>query len=78
METPPEDTTNMETSQQGNTVNEVPVPSNDETTSDSQPLELKNDDWTKFMKIMRKARDTWSNSFTYTLIESEDIPTTWL
>ena len=22
------------------------------------------------MKIMRKARDTWSNSFTYTLIES--------
>ena len=37
-----------------------------------------NDDWTKFMKIMRKARDTWSNSFTYTLIESEDIPTTWL
>ena len=37
-----------------------------------------NDDWTKFMKIMRKARDTWSNSFTYTLIESKDIPTTWL
>ena len=37
-----------------------------------------NDDWTKFMKIMRKARDIWSNSFTYTLIESKDIPTTWL
>ena len=37
-----------------------------------------NDDWTKFMKIMRKARDTWSNNFSYTLIESEDIPTTWL
>ena len=37
-----------------------------------------NDDWTKFMKIMRKARDTWSNSFTYTLIESKDIPTSWL
>jgi len=37
-----------------------------------------NNDWTKFMKIMRKARDTWSNSFTYTLIESKDIPTTWL
>tara|TARA_R110002012_G_scaffold126861_2_gene279019 strand:+ start:1877 stop:2497 length:621 start_codon:yes stop_codon:yes gene_type:complete len=37
-----------------------------------------NDDWTKFMKIMRKARDTWNNNFTYTLIESEDIPTTWL
>ena len=37
-----------------------------------------NDDWTKFMKIMRKARNTWSNSFTYTLIESKDIPSTWL
>ena len=37
-----------------------------------------NDDWRLFMKIMRKARDTWSNSFTYTLIESKDIPTTWL
>jgi hypothetical protein len=32
-----------------------------------------NDDWTLFMKIMRKARDTWSNNFTYTLIESKDI-----
>jgi len=32
-----------------------------------------NDDWTKFMKIMRKARDTWNNNFTYTLIESKDI-----
>ena len=32
-----------------------------------------NDDWTLFMKIMRKARDTWSNNFTYTLIESNDI-----
>jgi len=37
-----------------------------------------NDDWTKFMKIMRKARDTWSNNFTYTLLDSDDIPTTWL
>ena len=37
-----------------------------------------NDDWTKFMKIMRKARDAWSNNFTYTLSESDDIPTTWL
>ena len=37
-----------------------------------------NDDWTKFMKIMRKARDTWNNNFTYTLLESDDIPTTWL
>ena len=32
-----------------------------------------NDDWTEFMKIMRKAREIWGNSFTYTLIESKDI-----
>jgi|TARA_R110000824_G_scaffold183471_3_gene364499 hypothetical protein len=32
-----------------------------------------NDDWTKFMSIMRKSRSTWSNNFTYTLIESKDI-----
>jgi hypothetical protein len=32
-----------------------------------------NDDWTAFMKIMRKARAIWGNSFTYTLIESKDI-----
>ena len=32
-----------------------------------------NDDWVKFMKIMRKARSTWSNNFTYTLIESKNI-----
>ena len=37
-----------------------------------------NDDFTKFMKICRKARDTWSNNFTYTLLESKDIPTSWL
>ena len=37
-----------------------------------------NDDWTKFMKICRKARDIWSNNFTYTLLESDDIPTSWL
>jgi hypothetical protein len=37
-----------------------------------------NDDWTKFMKIMRKARDTWSNNFTYTLVNSNDIVKTWL
>ena len=37
-----------------------------------------NDDWTKFMKIMRKARAVWGNSFTYTLIESKDISKTWL
>ena len=32
-----------------------------------------NDDWTTFMKIMRKARDVWGNSFSYTLLESKDI-----
>jgi len=32
-----------------------------------------NDDWTKFMKIMRKARSVWTNDFTYTLIDSRDI-----
>ena len=37
-----------------------------------------NDDWTKFMKIMRKARATWDNNFTYTLLDSDDIPETWL
>ena len=37
-----------------------------------------NDDWTKFMKIMRKARAAWDNNFTYTLLDSDDIPKTWL
>ena len=37
-----------------------------------------NDDWTQFMKIMRKARHAWTNDFTYTLIESKDISKTWL
>jgi|TARA_R100001480_G_scaffold102007_1_gene105427 hypothetical protein len=32
-----------------------------------------NDDWHEFMDICRLARDTWGNSFTYTLIESNDI-----
>ena len=32
-----------------------------------------NDDWHEFLGICKKARDTWSNSFTYTLIESKDI-----
>lgn len=32
-----------------------------------------NDDWEEFMTICRKARDIWGNSFTYTLIESDDI-----
>ena len=37
-----------------------------------------NDDFTQFMKIMRKSRKEWSNNFTYTLIESVDIQSTWL
>ena len=32
-----------------------------------------NDDFAVFMKICRQARDAWSNSFTYTLLESKDI-----
>tara|TARA_R100000152_G_C6774527_1_gene202357 strand:+ start:652 stop:1269 length:618 start_codon:yes stop_codon:yes gene_type:complete len=37
-----------------------------------------NDDWKLFMKICRKARDTWSNNFTYTLLDSDEIVTSWL
>ena len=37
-----------------------------------------NDDWKLFMKICRKARDTWNNNFTYTLLDSKDIVTSWL
>jgi len=32
-----------------------------------------NDDWHEFLGICEKARDTWNNNFTYTLIESNDI-----
>lgn len=32
-----------------------------------------NDDFRLFMEIANKAKDTWGNSFTYTLIESKDI-----
>lgn len=32
-----------------------------------------NDDWVKFMKICRRARDNWGNNFTYTLLESKKI-----
>ena len=32
-----------------------------------------NDDWEEFMSVCRKARDTWGNSFTYTLIESKNL-----
>lgn len=31
------------------------------------------DDFKKFMELVNTARDVWSNSFTYTLIESKDI-----
>lgn len=31
------------------------------------------DDFKKLMELANKARDVWSNSFTYTLIESKDI-----
>ena len=37
-----------------------------------------NDDWKLFMKICRKARDTWNNNFTYTLLDSDEIITSWL
>ena len=37
-----------------------------------------NDDYTKFMKICRKARNEWNNNFTYTLLDSKDIITSWL
>lgn len=32
-----------------------------------------NDDWHEFMDICNKAKDEWSNNFTYTLITSNDI-----
>ena len=32
-----------------------------------------NDDFKLFMEIVNKAKDAWGNSFTYTLINSEDI-----
>jgi hypothetical protein len=35
-----------------------------------------NDDWRMFMKICRKARDIWSNNFTYTLLTSKDADRT--
>jgi len=37
-----------------------------------------NDDFRLFMKICKKARDVWSNNFTYTLLNSNEIPTSWL
>jgi hypothetical protein len=32
-----------------------------------------NDDFRLFMEICNKAKDTWGNSFTYTLLESRDL-----
>ena len=39
-----------------------------------------NNDWTKFIKICKKAKDTWSNNFTYTLITSNETnkTKTWI
>ena len=37
-----------------------------------------NDDWKLFMKTCRKARDTWNNNFTYTLLDSKDVRQSWL
>lgn len=34
-------------------------------------------DYTKFMRIMEKANETFGNKFTYTLIESADIINAW-
>tara|TARA_R110002126_G_scaffold67609_6_gene171169 strand:+ start:131 stop:739 length:609 start_codon:yes stop_codon:yes gene_type:complete len=32
-----------------------------------------NDDWHEFLDICQQAREVWSNNFTYTLIESDDL-----
>jgi len=32
-----------------------------------------NDDWCEFLEICKKAKEVWGNSFTYTLIESNDL-----
>jgi len=32
-----------------------------------------NDDFTSFMEVCNKSKDIWGNSFTYTLIESDDL-----
>ncbi len=32
-----------------------------------------NDDWHEFLEICKKAKEIWGNSFTYTLIESDDL-----
>jgi len=37
-----------------------------------------NNDWKEFMSICRKARNKWGNRFTYTLLQSNKILTSWL
>jgi len=37
-----------------------------------------NNDWKEFMSICRKARNTWGNRFTYTLLTSDKVLTSWL
>jgi hypothetical protein len=37
-----------------------------------------NNDWKEFMSICRKARSVWGNRFTYTLLTSDKILTSWL
>ena len=37
-----------------------------------------NDDWKLFMSICKKGRTEWGNSFTYTLLDSNQILTSWL
>ena len=37
-----------------------------------------NDDWKEFMNICRKSRNIWGNRFTYTLLESNKLLTSWL
>ena len=37
-----------------------------------------NDDFKEFMNICRKSRDVWGNRFTYTLLNSNKILTSWL
>ena len=32
-----------------------------------------NDDWHEFLDVCQVAREKWGNSFTYTLLESNDI-----
>ena len=32
-----------------------------------------NDDWHEFMDLCHRSKDIWGNSFTYTLINSDDL-----